>query len=611
MGQSAITHKNNGTREIPGQDVSWDSWVTATDTRNYCAQDTLLDWLNEFGEPKGYIPDNKLPEYDPRTDFLQFLLRKGREFESAVIHCLNEQTSLVQIKSDSARDLVSAQATWEAMTKGAETIAQAVLWNPENQTFGAADLLIRSDILNKLFPGSLPATDVSRSAPDLPGSKWHYRIIEIKYTTLELLVDGHISSSELSYMVQAWLYNEALGRLQGYLPETACLLGRSWKQRNERGLSCMERLASIKCTGTLKKKGDIGDYANKACSWIREMRTRGSQWEVLPLPSVRELYPNMRNAKEDQPWHSAKREIAIELNELTLLPRVNPQGRNAALDKGIKSWKDVRCNAESLNVTGASYVTTLERVIAANHDPTQEQKVFPDRITANQNLWREQVLLEFFVDFETVNDLNDDFSQFPLKGGLASIFMIGCGFLEKRNDQTSWKFRVFCANALSESEEIRIIGEWVQFMKDVAKDKGISLDGNSRLFHWSAAELSMLENSYNSARARHGKVWPDLSWVDLLGRVIKEEPVTVHGAFGFSLKEMAKPMKQYGLIRTSWMEGPVDGLGATVGAWHCNIETQKTGINMVDQPLMQDIVKYNEVDCKVMMEILEYIRANK
>ena len=31
---------------------------------------------------------------------------------------------------------------------------------------------------------------------------------------------------------------------------------------------------------------------------------------------------------------------------------------------------------------------------------------------------------------------------------------------------------------------------------------------------------------------------------------------------------------------------------------------------MTELPLMQEIIRYNEVDCKVMMEIVRYLRTN-
>ena len=41
------------------------------------------------------------------------------------------------------------------------------------------------------------------------------------------------------------------------------------------------------------------------------------------------------------------------------------------------------------------------------------------------------------------------------------------------------------------------------------------------------------------------------------------------------------------------------------------LEVAVTGGKLTDLELMQEIVAYNEVDCKVMMEIVRYLRANR
>jgi len=40
------------------------------------------------------------------------------------------------------------------------------------------------------------------------------------------------------------------------------------------------------------------------------------------------------------------------------------------------------------------------------------------------------------------------------------------------------------------------------------------------------------------------------------------------------------------------------------GPWWCDDEAADRGGSLLDTDLMQEIVRYNEVDCKVMMEIL-------
>jgi hypothetical protein len=109
---------------------------------------------------------------------------------------------------------------------------------------------------------------------------------------------------------------------------------------------------------------------------------------------------------------------------------------------------------------------------------------------------------------------------------------------------------------------------------------------------------------------RHpGNTWPSLHWFDFLGKVVKAEPVVVRGAMAFGLKAVAKALYQHKLIETVWTDGPTDGLGAMVGAWWCEDEARRLGVSLGELPLMQEIARYNEVDCRVMMETIHYLRA--
>ena len=45
-----------------------------------------------------------------------------------------------------------------------------------------------------------------------------------------------------------------------------------------------------------------------------------------------------------------------------------------------------------------------------------------------------------------------------------------------------------------------------------------------------------------------------------------------------------------------------------VGGWWCADEATKLGCTLIETDLMQGIAAYNEVDCKVMMEIVRYLR---
>ena len=42
----------------------------------------------------GFVPDDKLPGYDPRTDFLAFIFAQGKRFEDAVMGLIEERFTI-------------------------------------------------------------------------------------------------------------------------------------------------------------------------------------------------------------------------------------------------------------------------------------------------------------------------------------------------------------------------------------------------------------------------------------------------------------------------------------------------------------------------------------
>jgi len=613
MGIDALTRSDAGEKRNPSNSQNWQDWVSATATRNFALLDPLLDWLELYGEKSGFQRDTDLPGYDPRTDFTKFLFEKTREFEVAVTAHLKTITTVITIATNpsDARSVKKAEETFSAMSQGAPVIYQGVLWDAENRTYGVPDFLIRSDDLLRLFPGSLTSEEAAQPAKDLKDARWHYRVVDLKFTTLDLLAGGELGNGESNpaYKAQLFVYNRALGRVQGYLPPVSYLMGRGWEQTRQsvtkRGDSCMEVLAPIIQNSNLKKGTSLALVVSQATDWVRRVRNSGAKWTVRPNPSVPELWPNMKN-REDSPWSQSKNLIAEQLEDLTLLWQVGVDKRQDANNLGIYRWRDPKCTAMSAGVKGPKMQPTLQAILSINQTSVGPP-VAPPRVQAAEQVWRKESSLEFYVDFETVSDLNDDFSHIPKRGGQPMIFMVGCGHMENG----TWRFRCFTTDALTETSEAAVIDAWVDYMKEL-RDR-IAPGSEPLVFHWSQAEISSLLTAHNAAIQRHGqqgKSWASPQWFDFLTEVIRAEPVVMRGALGFGLKAIAQSMQKLGLIQTKWESGPVDGLGAMVGAWWCAQEAAKKNVALPQIDLMKGIQEYNEVDCKVMMEIVRYLRQN-
>ena len=218
MGIDALTHDLAGNLVVPATSAEWDEWVSPSATRNHVLDDPLLDWLNRYGEAHGFVRD---PIEEP-TDFLTFLFAKGNAFEAAVVEHLRGLADLRTIvpegaKREERRDLAFAEATFAAMAEGVPIICQGSLRDAETRTYGGPDLLVRSDVLAELFPDSLSAEEAAVAAPDLGIGDRHYRVVDIKFSTLHLAAGGELgnSGSAPAYKAQVFIYNRALGEAAG------------------------------------------------------------------------------------------------------------------------------------------------------------------------------------------------------------------------------------------------------------------------------------------------------------------------------------------------------------------------------------------------------------
>ena len=206
------------------------------------------------GEDRDYIPKRELDRYVEDLDFLAFILERGQAFEAAMLRLLEQRYEVVTVARDylDIVNLSTAEETFAAMQRGVPIICQGVLRDAHNMTYGAPDFLIRSDALHELFPDDIAEAEAMIAAPDLGAGNWHYRVVDTKFTTLRLNAAGNQldnSGSGPAYKAQLYVYNRMLGRLQGYLPQAAYLLGRGWqltsRGETQRGSSALERLGSV------------------------------------------------------------------------------------------------------------------------------------------------------------------------------------------------------------------------------------------------------------------------------------------------------------------------------------------------------------------------------
>lgn len=600
---------------------STNDYISGTQIKNYLLKDPVLDWLEMYYEKYGL---NKTPRKKLRSNKkykkpsiencgLDIFFEGGNEFEEKINVYLNrlfaEEIVTINVNGRNGITEENFKKTKHAILSGVPVILQGVLFNSTNKTRGVTDILIRSDYINKLVKRRVVSEKRAQIKAHNLNGDYHYLVVDIKWTTMTLCANGYNIRNDgrfPAYKGQLAIYTSILGQIQGYTPTEAYIMAKAWKidskKNGGRGYNCFDML------GVIDYDGFDYQYIQKTCdaiNWLNDLKQHGSHWTPLK-PTRKEMYPNASN-KMDAPWTQIKKKLCEKLDEITQIWYVSDWNRIKAHEQGIMTWRDERCNSITLGITGDTKPNTIDEILGINRDP--KGTVNPEVIVNNLLNWQESSPVDFYVDFETLNscflETNIDIQNSKVECDM--IFMIGVGYIQ----HGVWNFVKFVANAPTFAEENIIITNFTNFITTKSRELDVNNEFVPRLFHWSSAEVTNLAH----ASLRHNAKWEEwnrnILWTDMY-YVFTNEPIVVKGALNFKLKSIGKAMYKLGYIETIWGDdGPSDGLEAMISA--IKLYKQNLGKDVEDittNDVMRDIIKYNEVDCKVIWEVVTYLRKH-
>jgi len=192
------------------------------------------------------------------------------------------------------------------------------------------------------------------------------------------------------------------------------------------------------------------------------------------------------------------------------------------------------------------------------------------------------------VDFE---------KQWPTLEGCEMIFLIGVGWEENEE----WKFKTFTAAKEDQQEELKMIEEFIEFLKTKT---GSSVLSDTVLYHWSPAEVSQSKSVAKRHQLANTHLFLNLPWYDLR-KVFHDGPASIPGAWGFGLKEVAKSLaKLYPQYDPQWPGDLAEGLSAMVMGWKA-YENEKP----LETKELSIITEYLEADCKALWNVLKWVRS--
>ena len=575
-------------------------WVSPSHLYNFMNDDPLLDYFNFLKRrPNRFHSENQSRPVFNNNSFKRFLMDQGNLHEKHVMDLIKEKGLPIVHISDVYSEEGVALTRFHLM-KGTPILYSAPLCNEKSHTYGIADLIVRSDYLNKIVDVPLP-DNLIKNGSSL-SKKYYYIIIDIKFSKLNFRCDEmHLcnSGSFGFYKGQVLMYSDALNRIQGNSsPNIALILGRNCKINNGNNFT----LENSNSSSPLNRYGLINfktvdkhiiEKVRRGIQWRRDLKSFGSTWTLTP-PSRDELYPNMCK-KNDSEWYSQKKSIATQLGELTNLWMVGKRHRELAFSKGISSIYDTRLNALTLGIVNPKFSTIINKMIYMNRSGSSEAVIWPSKITFNDYDWR-NLTNNLYIDFETFSDVFFDDSITP------QIFQIGIGYI----DNNVWKYKYFICKTPTLEEELRIVLEFTDFIANSFIDSKIYYWHAEKIFWRALIKRQRSRGCVSSVIIAELETWLQTNDLYDLRNFFIKNGIVIKGCFSYGLKELFQAMINNKLLQTNRESDCTNGQLAMIRAYDCYKNLKRP----LESAVMKDIIDYNERDCLMLKDFLEYFVNN-
>ena len=621
-------------------------YVSGTDIKNYILNDCILDYYKERNNSSESSQIHSIPSSYMYMSSTNILFNEGNKFEEQIVKELSKkfQVCTINKQGKNGYTMENLNATIKAMNDKIEIIHSGVLFSEQYGVGGIPDLIVRGDILNKITNNKIINKDEITYSPyisSINDNLSKYYIIDIKWTTIPLCTtENLIRNSGLfgAYKGQLAIYTFLLGLFQGYFPTKAYILGKSWKSdhlspiyddiiinndntnnntnndiinNNNMNINALSLNNSFDLLGVIDYETFDYTYINKTIdgiNWIHKIREESKYWkftsninmnnssDISNSFNINELinlynqniniFPNVKNSY-DTPYSKIKNDCAKKIGEITQLWNVTVNQRNLALSKGIYNIWDNRLSSNVLGISGKN-AQVIDAIISINkYTNNLKYKYSSDLFKQLLNKPNHRY---FFVDFEFANfaDTKD------------ILFMIGVGYI---NDNNDYIFEQFTCEELTLHEEYKIYKEFLFTI-----NKNIHNNIDYTIIHWGNAEVDII----NRLNKRHTNLYNDnnnnneliinnkLNWLNMY-QLFVDNSIVINGSYNFKLKTVANALYSHGLISDKLDENIHNGLDAMFLA----INYYKG--NKENKGVIKDIMKYNEIDCKLMYDIYKFL----
>jgi putative phage-type endonuclease len=548
--------------------MNWKQFNSTNKIKNYILDDKLIDCLHN---------ENKM---DENISFVQNFYEINTNFKKQIFNFIQNKfkNHFVNILRPYEQiSLLKYFETKEALHNNIPIIINPLLINMEKRLYGYPDMIIKGFILKKLIENiEIEIVD------DM------YYIVSIRYINLKINLNCSISNSGNKKYRKALniIHNKLLNDELKTINPISFMIGRNYIYKESTITNPFNRVGIIKEDGVdieLKTK------TYEAYDWINKFETNEQKDEYLK-DNYYQIGFNMKN-KNDHPWHNLKNEIANDKKDVTKIWRIGNRLRQKLYDRGITKWNDLKIVREIKNKKQKNLIRKIIKVNKKYQGNVLRIKK-RDKRRVRREMGCDDRVLSVYVDFEYcsssfIDELPEDMNY----TGENIIYLIGIGY--NKPETGEWIFNEFHLSDFGNPNNIEMINKMQTYILELLKTYPEYKSVN--LYHWNHVERNIYD--------KYADEVDEINWCDLL-KVVKDNKIVLNGMFNFGLKSYASVLYKRGLIKTKW-EGDINGLSSIDLIRKITKETNYQ--NIEGHKLWKDIVKYNEVDCKVLMEIRNFL----
>ena len=533
--------------------------------KHYIKNDKCEVWLKYYGNKyyKDYRIDNK---------FSKEILNKSIEYKRSFIKkikniCEQKNLTYIVIPYHYQYNKYLIEFTKIQMRNNIDVIINPYFFEENMGLYSNPTLIIKNYSIKKFFPNiEIDNTDC-------------YILVNKVIKNIKYIDTGNnLSNNSInrSYILKNNFDHYVLNKNQKNINNKSYLIGNKWHYTEDKTQIESEEENDFSKLGIINfSHRKTRKFLYKYKYWLQEIISNDDKYIIF---NNKTYTPNY-SSNEQSEWLDFKKSILEKKKDLVLIYGIGEKTRKLFNNDNIFSWKDPKflknIKKDKYNL-GINKCNIIQNILELNK--TQEL-IYPLELPKETKFILGKNDLEIYCDFETIN-------SFLGKDNLT--YLIGMSYKYKNENI---KYEYFFAKKDDNQSEKEIFDNFIDKINELEK----KYDCDSNVYCWSKAEHNFLRNFNNKNNYNYF-----IDFIDLL-EILKKNCILIkNNIYGFGLKNYVKSMYEHNMIKLNYKLECNSGDKSIISA------LKYYNNNDIDE--YWNLIKYNEIDCTIMYEILTYIR---